>query len=57
MHRKSFVLNVLLDGNVISWHNGVRHLGNFLNSCLDISVDTNRKYSHFICNYNRNYDE
>ena len=41
MHRKLFVLNmgnllrltehVILGGNVISWHTGVRHLGNFLN--------------------------
>ena len=33
--------HVILDGNVISWHNGVRHLGNFFNSRLDINVDTN----------------
>ena len=40
--------HVILDGNVMSWHTGVRHLGNFLNSCLDIIVDTNHKCSHFI---------
>ena len=39
---------VILDGNVISWHTGVRHLGNFLNNCLYINMDTNRKCSHFI---------
>ena len=45
--------HVILDGNVISWHTGVRHLGNFLNSCLDINVDSNRKCSHFIGYYNQ----
>ena len=40
--------HVILDGKVISWHTGVRHLGNFLNNCLDINMDTNHKCSHFI---------
>ena len=31
---------------------GVRHLGNFLNNCLDINMDTNRKWSHFIGYFN-----
>ena len=44
--------HVILDGNVISWHNGVRHLGNFLSSRLDINVDTNHKCSHFIGHFN-----
>ena len=44
--------HVILDGNVISWHSRVRHLGNYLNSRLDINVDTNRKCSHFIVYYN-----
>ena len=44
--------HVILDGNVISWHTGVRHLGNFLNSRLDINVDTNHTCSHFIGHYN-----
>ena len=44
--------NGILDGNVISWHNGVRHLGNFFNSRLDINVDTNHKCSHFIGHFN-----
>ena len=40
--------HVILDGNVISWHPGVRHVGNFFNSCLDINVGSNRKCSHCI---------
>ena len=40
--------HVILDDNVISWHTGVRHLGNFFNSCLDINVNTHRKCSHCI---------
>ena len=44
--------HVILDGKVISWHTGVRHLGNFLNNCLDINMDTNRKCSHFIGYFN-----
>ena len=44
--------HVILDGNVISWHTGVRHLGNFLNSCLDTNVETNHKCSHCIGYYN-----
>ena len=42
----------ILDDTVISWQTGVRHLGNFLNSRLDINMDTNRKCSHFIGYYN-----
>ena len=38
--------------NVITWHTGVRHLGNFFNSCPDINVDTNCKCYHFIGYYN-----
>ena len=48
---KHFLLE--LDGNVVSWHTGVRHLCNFFNSCLDINMDTNRKCSHFIGYYNQ----
>ena len=44
--------HVILDGKVISWHTGVRHLGNFLNNCLDINMDTNRTCSHFIGYFN-----
>ena len=44
--------HVILDGNVISWHTGVRHLDNIFNSRLDINVDTNHTCSHFIGHYN-----
>ena len=40
--------HVILDANVISWHTGVTHLGNFSNNCLNMNVDANRKCSHFI---------
>ena len=45
--------HVILDGKFISWHTGVRHLGNFLNNCLDINMDTNRICSHFIGYFNQ----
>ena len=48
--------HVILYGNVLSWHTGVKHLGNFFNRCLDINVDTNRKCSHCI-GYYKHYDE
>ena len=44
--------HVILDDNAISWHTGVRHLCNFFNSCLDNNMDTNRKCSHCIGQYN-----
>ena len=44
--------HVILDGNFISWHTRVRHLGNCFNRCLDIDVDSNRKcyYYTYYCN-------
>ena len=62
MHRKTICIkygesvrlteHVILDGIVISWNTGFRHLDNSFNSCHDNNVDTNRKCSHFIGQYN-----
>ena len=43
---------VILDGNVISWHTGVRYIDYFFNSCLDINMDSKRKCYNFISYYN-----
>ena len=36
----------------MKWQTDVRHLGNYLNSALDNSVDNNNKYSQFIGQFN-----
>ena len=43
----------MLDDNDISCYTGIRHLGNFLNTYLDINVDINRTCSHCIGYYNQ----
>ena len=41
-----------LDWQLLEWQTYVNHLGTYLNSALDISVDSKIKYSQFIGQFN-----
>lgn len=44
-----------IDGVKLTWQQDVRHLGNYFNTYLDSSIDSNKKCSYFIGYFNKLY--
>ena len=44
---------IFMNGSLLSWHSGVRHLCMFINARLRNSTESNHKASHFIGQFNK----